>query len=140
MKNTALHLTHTNINTDSHTVCSLLFLYFSPTTGEDPDSQLGVIRHCDLQHFTRTPSSNISLAVNADSCQGHTYDQPRQGRRVKQMHKSEQTPCAYTDVATCHKHTHTATHKNFPQHAHPLFDRSRPQIELICIFKRRLGF
>lgn len=41
-----------------------------------------------------------------------------------------------------HKATHTlkAVHKNFPQYAHPLTDRSKPQIEPICIFKKRPRF
>lgn len=42
---------------------------------------------------------------------------------------------AYTDVCTT-VHTHTAAHKNFPPYAHPLGDRSRPQIDRICIFKK----
>lgn len=99
---------------------------------------------CEQQHFTHAQvthkKTNVSHPVNTEHC------------TKKKKKKCKHTVTKDTDAnsqgkdtlcktdAQSHTYTHTAAHKNFPQYAHPLSDRSRPQIEPICIFKRRLRF
>lgn len=144
---THTHTPHADRHTDLHSrlVCSFFPPLLSSCDRKDLDSELQV-KHFVLATACHTHAlssdTNISVAVNTDtlrpyikahSYQGHRRKQPRQRHFVlNTCTKGEPTPRAYTDVAA---RTHTAAHKNFPQYAHPLSDRSRPQIEPICIFK-----
>lgn len=116
--------------TDSHTVG--LFVPSVPCDRKDLDS-------CERRQYTQAPVARAHTKTNTVNTDA--------SRTPKKKNVSTQLPRTQAQTAKeksfCVKQMHkaartarTAAHKNFPQYAHPLSDRSRPQIEPICIFQK----
>lgn len=120
--------------TDSHTVGLFVPLDCGPVTGRIWTCVNGGGTHKHRSH-AHTQRQTLSIPIhrahqkkkkkNVRTQLPRTQAQTAKAKSfcVKQMHKAART-------------ARTAAHKNFPQYAHPLSDRSRPQIEPICIFQK----